>query len=49
MDLKTEALAQFEAVLSLHKSKIARSRYNDLSDLDESEVSSILTLMCDAI
>lgn len=50
MALNDDIIAQIDAVLSRYKGLRSRSRYSDLSDLqDDGEATSILTLMCDTV
>jgi hypothetical protein len=49
MEPKVEILAQIEAVLSLYQSKRARSKYSDLRDIDDVQVTSLITLICDTV
>jgi hypothetical protein len=49
MALQSEILMQIDGVLARHKALRAQSSYNDCSDQPDQEVTSLITLIADAI
>src|SRR5437764_891704 len=49
MALQAEILTQIDAALERHRQLRSRSKWDDCSDLPDTEVTSITTLMCDTI